>query len=458
MKKKMDNEIYIRELERYSPKDLYKFLKSESSLKELLDLDIVKFDGESYFFDYVGLLIVGETIIKCYPKYIKDNKFPKSNFKQVIKVIKKFKSEYGEFEYQNEEFGDIPFNLISEMLFLIEDYYEHGIYTNVRNIIEINGNGEIDWNRTVNENLAIIQDNKPFYTELQTRHKMNDLYDYFRVLHEIIITECSKYLETRGLLELFDLTPIELTDMSLDDLEETYIIRNKIQNELNIEFNTRKQKLLQLMDAYISHENSFNNVNFLTLYGTPDYNIVWEKMCSQIFSNKLDYKLSELGYKGYGNSTLRDLIKNPIWYIKDKKPIPKDKQRPDLITLYENSFIILDAKYYDLKFGKNKLDGQPGLKDITKQYLYQLAFNQFIVDEGFLNIENAFLFPTNGLKVENWGHVELEILSKLPLEDNYPHLKNIQIIMLPASEVNKRYLNNEENCVGWLEFKEEKNK
>ena len=77
------------------------------------------------------------------------------------------------------------------MLFLIEDYYEHGIYTNVKNIIEINGNGEIDWNRTVNENLAIIQDNKPFYIELQTRHKMNDLYDYFRVLHEIIITYCS---------------------------------------------------------------------------------------------------------------------------------------------------------------------------------------------------------------------------------------------------------------------------
>ena len=40
------------------------------------------------------------------------------------------------------------------MLFLLQDYYENGIYTNDINIIETNGNGEILWDKTINETLT----------------------------------------------------------------------------------------------------------------------------------------------------------------------------------------------------------------------------------------------------------------------------------------------------------------
>lgn len=108
---------------------------------------------------------------------------------------------------------------------------------------------------------------------------------------------------------------------------------------------------------------------------------------------------------------------------------------PDIVTFHDDEFIILDAKYYNLRFTQDNLDGQPGLESITKQYLYELAFKEFIEDHEFKGVKNAFLFPTYEEKIENKGRVKLDILSDLGLED-------IQVIMLPANQVNSFYLNN----------------
>ena len=154
-------------------------------------------------------------MINAYPKYFPNE--DKVSFKQVLQVIKKYKSLHEDLEYQNDELEDISFNLLSMMIFFLEDYYEYGVYSNIKNILEVNGNGEIEWNRTINYTDPIIKNNRPYYVELYTKYKIDDLYDYFRLLHEYIITVCSKRLEKAGLLELFDLTPVELSDKTQDD-------------------------------------------------------------------------------------------------------------------------------------------------------------------------------------------------------------------------------------------------
>ena len=53
---------------------------------------------------------------------------------------------------------------------------------------------------------------------------------------------------------------------------------------------------------------------------------------------------------------------------------------------------------------------------------------------------NGFLFPTADEEVNNKGYVELEILSELGLE-------NIQVIMLPAGEMNQLYLDNKKMSI-----------
>ena len=422
--------INIRELKPYTKNNLLKLLNnSENTFKKLIKYAIVDQEDEIYQFKYVGIIIIEKLVINCYPKYFTN--YSNDNFKQIMQVIKKYNAS-NDLDYQNEELEDISFNLLSMMVFFLEDYYEYGIYSNVQNILEVNGNGEIDWNRTINYTDPIIKDNKPYYVELYTKYKIDDLYDYFRLLHEYIITVCSKQLEKASLLELFDLTPVELSDKELYEFGELEFILKKLEKELHVDFNSHKIKLLKSMHTFLEEYNSFSNENYLTLFGTSSYHVIWEAMLKKVFDDKLD---SIVEFKGK-KTKLIDVIKKPQWIYKNTYPKEADGTFiPDIVTFYKNQFIILDAKYYNLHFDENNLYGQPGHESITKQDLYELAYKDYIKENNFDGVKNAFLLPKYSGEIENIGIAKLEILSDLGLED-------IQIIMLPAGEINQFYLDN----------------
>ena len=417
--------FYIKELKHYSKDYIENLLGNNAErLNTLFEYDFVNFNGKTFQFNYVGVIIIDNVILNIYPKYIKNEGNIENDFKQTIHVIKKYKKLNEKFEYENDELEDFSFNLLSMMIFFIEDYYENGIYNQIQNILEINGNGEINWDRTINDNFAIIKNNKPYYTELQTKYKIDDLFDYFRLLHEFIITECSKHLEKVGLLELFDLTPIELSDMEQDDFGELEFILNKLEKELNVEFNTHKQKLLKSMYAYLSKEKSLSNVNYLTLYGTSAYHKIWEKICCSVLGDKLHKRLGDLklplklNSKYRSSNELINVIKRPKWVLNNGDFHETKKTfEPDLITFHDENFIILDAKYYKIKFNEKEVSNQPPLESITKQYLYELTYKEFIELHNFKGVKNGFLFPTYDNKVDNKGYVELKILSDLCLEN-----------------------------------------
>ena len=58
----------------------------------------------------------------------------------------------------------------------------------------VNGEGEILWGKTIDESFAIIEDNRPYYMEMYTGKTVEDDMDYFKRLHECVITECSRQL------------------------------------------------------------------------------------------------------------------------------------------------------------------------------------------------------------------------------------------------------------------------
>lgn len=436
--------VYIKELKHHSKKEILEKLdNNEEILNKLIKNNFMKEENEQYAFNYVGVIIIGNLVIKVYPKYVPDSETEiniKNHFKQVIKVIKKDKSS-NKTKLENKESTDTSFNLLSLMLFFLEDYYENGLYTNIEDILETNGNGEIHWDRTINNNTPIINDNQPYYIELETKSKINDIYDYFRLLHEYIITECSRYLEKQELLELFGLTPIELTDKTREDFGEKTLILEKIRKELNIVFNTHKRKILQSMYSILSEKNPFNEENYITTYGTNTFYNTWENICCNVIGDKRYKTLGKLKLPTKLNNKydekreLIDLIEKPTWNINNKKYNPNKTFTPDLITIYKDEFIILDAKYYVYKTKKSIIENQPGIESVTKQYLYELAYTEFIKDHEFKKIKNGFLFPKYTEKIEIKGYVELNILKNM-------NLKNIQIILLPVREIYDYYLKN----------------
>lgn len=434
----------IRKLKEFGVLKAVKSSNTEKDRSEISDDDIEIADvevGENeylYVITFVGVIVVYGFVLKCYPKYISKTEEPFEELKQVLKVLEKHNSKEQIIRLFNENSESSSFNLLAVLIFLLQDYYDNGLYTNTEDIIESNGMGEILWDKTINETFAILLENRPYYTDLQTRKRVVDDFDYFTRLHQCILTKASNELKNANLLDIFEITEIDLTDEEIDDFGGDEYILYRIERELNTQFNTRKQLVLKTMYAYIGHGGSLYDIDSLSLFGTNSFHVVWEDVCQDILEDMLQKRLGEIKLpvklqKGYKPSDrLIDIIEKPLWTITEKTAA--DTLVPDLITIREDRFYIFDAKYYKAKLEQGQYPkGQPGIESVTKQYLYQLAYKRFIEKHGFASVENCFLLPTEEDMIIDKGSVRLEMLSELGLED-------IKIRLVPAIMAYKHYL------------------
>ena len=441
----LDETVHIvRKLKEFGILKTVSSSDSQKELSELTDDDItiteVNADSDDSFFvfTFVGVAVVARHVLKCYPKYIKNIKNPFNELRQILKVLEKYNSRNQIIRMFNETSENSSFNLLAVQLFLINDYYENGLYSNTEDIVEINGSGEILWDKTINETFALISDDTPYYTGLLTKKRTNNESDYFKRLHECILTRISQEMRNADLLDLLEITEIDLTDQELDDFGETEYILYRIEQELNTQFNTRKQLVLKTIHSYISNGGSLNDINSTSLFGTTSFNLVWEDVCSDILNNQLHTPIAVLATPlkpvnhFYVSKKLLDIIEKPQWTITGKEA---DKTLiPDLITISGDQFLIFDAKYYTpvLSPGK-KPQGQPGIESVTKQYLYQQAYRQFIIDHGLKQVKNCFLMPTEKSIVENMESVRMNMFASMGLQD-------INVRYIPASRAYELYL------------------
>ena len=473
---------FVREQKRYTQKDLCRILKCseekaiplirklkefgvlkavkasdiQRDMSELLDEDIEVADvevGEDeylYVFTFVGVIVGAGRVLKCYPKYLLHVDQPKEELRQVIKVLEKYNTKEQIVRMFNDSSESSSFNLLAVLLFLLQDYYENGVYSNTEDIIESNGSGEILWDKTINETFTLLSNNRPYYVDLQTKKRVNDDFDYFKRLHECILTRASKELMDAELLDIFEITGVDLTDEELDEFGEDEYILYRIEKELNTQFNTRKQLVLKTIYAYIDRSGSLFDTDCLSLFGTNSFNLVWEGICADIMDNQLNVFLGALPLPiplkdGYNKrQKLIDLIEKPSWSITGKTAT--DTLIPDLVSISEKKFIIFDAKYYNAVLEPGQPPkAQPGIESVTKQYLYQLAYQKFISDHAFEGVENCFLMPTEEKNIIHKGVASMQMLSALGLQD-------IKVRSLPADMVYEHYLSGRKMDISRLEL------
>lgn len=451
----------IKKLKSYG---ILKTVKNETEQLELSDLaaeDVVISDEEGvaskclYVFTFVGLIIVEGCVLKCYPKYLFKNDAPTIELKQVLKVLNKYNSKEQIIRMYNDGGRTTTFNRLAAMVELLKDYYENGVYTNTEDIIETNGMGEIYWEKTINFTYPIINNNRPYYVELQTKRRINDNMDFFKRLHECLLTLCSKELTSADLCDLLGIEGVDLSEEILVDFGEDDYILYKLSNEMSLQFNTRKQNVLKIMEALISNKGSLDDVENFSLFGTNSFHVVWEKVCAEVMNNQLNTRIKDLGIEdvvipngvNYSeDDELMAVIEKPKWqgYSEDESEFEKEASKtliPDLITVHrhghEIDFLIFDAKYYTVQLEPTKdLRGNPGVSDVTKQYLYQLAYKDFVKVNGFSKVKNCFLMPTeeDGKDgVIKKGSVKMDMLAALNLE-------HIQVRQLNAARIYDHYL------------------
>ncbi len=446
-------EKFIKNLKSYGVLKSVANTAEQRELTDLVDEDIQVTDETAgnddcyYVFTYVGVITIGDRVIKVYPKYILSENEPLERMKQIVKVLERYShSEEQIINLFNGDGDNRSFNILAVILYLLNDYYEYGVYNNTEDIIEINGEGDILWNRTIDDGFAIIEDGRPYYTEFITHRSVEDEMDYFKRLHEYVLTECSNQLHDAGLDELFGIDAVSLSEETLDDFGEKEYILERIMKELSVQFNTHRQILLKTLYTYISQDRKMLEENQgVSMFGTTAFHAVWEKACAAVFGNKLDIPIGKLQMKNplaanYNKKNkLIDLIEKPKWCGYDFVHEAKDTLIPDLITITEyeghDCFIIFDAKYYLIQLEKDRiLKGTPGVGDVVKQYMYQLAYKKFLDDHCIKNVKNCFLMPTEKTDIVNLGFAKMEMLSGLE------NLVDIQIRLIPANDLFDCYL------------------
>lgn len=420
--------LYFQEFERFSKEKIDSVFDSKS-LQNLFEKNILKsetrYSETSYYFNYVGVICSREKICVMLPKYlnrekINDKKFGEEKAKEIVEVIKKYMSNklYETFLNslgEQENIGE--YNRFALYDFLISDYIEHGLYENQKDTYELNGEGELDWEKTINEMESYLMKNSNIiYLDYITNEIEQDNNGYIRKLHKYYLNISSLYFEKIDFLGLD--YPIINFHIEEEDLGGIEFQLHKVQQELQGIFSERKIRLLKVLLILIESQNHLVEEG-VSFYGTTTFYNIWEEACSQVLENQYEE------YKKY--------ISKIEWTMSNGKVRkPEITLIPDILVTREDKFFIFDAKYYapDLK----KIENLPGVGDITKQYLYELAFKNVEKFKG-KERKNILLIPSDKNEILYEGNVKMEFLSRLNLQD-------IMLFSLPAQKVFKYYCQN----------------
>lgn len=371
-------------------------------------------------FNFVGVLTIGEEVICCLPKYFENHKYQQKELVQNVALIIKVLKRIGYSDLIPDARHISPNDRVnsSEMVLadkILKDYIENGIFNKKKDLVSYNSNGETDWNQTVNLIDPIFQQGKPIYHDTFNSSVADEEFNLITELHKWSVNYfLTKYGQILDYAISFSADCIK----DLSELGSQALINDALIRELRITYTDREIILLKRLLAVLNG-NHFNGPDRFSIFGTGYFHVVWEKVCSDVFENKLD--------------RFQEKIPFPIWKDFSTTMVQKDTLRPDIISLKGSEiFFVFDAKYYNLIYtGAPNLEviGNPGIGDVGKQFLYGIAFKELPYNRKY----NCFLFPKmiNSF-FEVVGCVEFTL---------FPDLRLYNVYISP-SEAYQSYLNN----------------
>ena len=468
-------QAYVRELKPYSLATLADEFGMEPGrasqvIEELMARGIVRYrtdksakdadtsdeegakNDERYQFDFVGMVMVADTVVIAYPKYFRESVPSRDELRQVMRLLKRDAGRASVAALSDD--GERTDDKLPVMLALLELYAEYGVYSNYIEGRELNGSGTIDWNRTIGNHLPLLSDGRPVYAEYETRKTLRDESDFITRLHRAVLTECSKQLFDAQVGDLLSLDEVELSDEEVDDFGDADTLEWRLERECGSQFVDWKIVVLDLLWRYLLNRESAAEHYEIRALGTTSFFHLWEMACKTAFGDQLDSKLGKLGFPLRSEwverkrDTLLGIIESPKWERRRGGDYaqcdPVATLIPDTIAFAtgedgRRAFAIYDAKYYVPTVGR-KIERQPGLESVTKQFLYQSAYKDFVLDHGFDRVVNAFLVPSAENELKELARVSFpKVMGEVkPPLSNYIHMW-----ALPAHEVFDAYLRGE---------------
>lgn len=361
---------------------------------DTMDVQVLKFN-------FCGTLMIDDVLIRCYPKYCSSEESGRASFPYINKAIHKYGRSRRQHIYAASN-GKTYGGLMAIVLAVLDDYRHNGLYYNTRREREINGQGETDWQATIDYHRPVMVNSRPVYLELETIRTRTDAANFFRQVHMAVLDECSQFIRNMELENVCPVTGIRFPGISLEMLGSNEYILRRLKQEYAGQFLEKRRRILKLLMMYIKRQHNKDSRSQLIFYGTTAMNLVWEAALAEVLDNKLTTEIKAIdtlpkekrdGYE-HRNKKLIDIIEKSEWLLAGSgNTVTTETLRPDTVGITGDSFIIYDAKYYCPRLGTRSIDGQPGLESVTKQYLYHMAYREFLDYFGINSVRNVFLLP-----------------------------------------------------------------
>ena len=292
--------------------------------------------------------------------------------------------------YLNESPEKGPVSALAATDWLIRDFAAHGLIRRTETAHELDGDGIVDWRRTIENVSAIITRGRPFYMQTVTRRSETDNNNFATRLHCYLLEQLSSAYGP-----LLDLEPVVLDHEPIDRLQALPSIEEceaRLAIEQRVTYSQRGIDLLTMMLATVQAIETETELG-LSLFGTSAFHRIWEVACGSAFGNEVNSWLSS--------------IPSPRWTSANGQFAENDTFIPDLVTpLDQHELLIGDAKYYRPVMPP-RLANVPGVNDVAKQIWYKQTLETEALSRGFTTIQNVFLFPADLPDISLLGHVEL---------------------------------------------------
>ena len=325
-------------------------------------------------------------------------------------------------QYSQSDIATSPLRELEILATLIEWTTSYGFHTSDVDHYSSGFDRPIHWPKTLNSEFPLHTHTATIYANpiclevlrhhttvagMQAMVLVELLEKYQAITHRLTHDSHEMVLEAKALLEFWRVS----LPLSLSDLQDFLDSTNR----------DHEKDLISTLISYVTIcEKRRNSQNSIKLYGTTAFELIWEDMCRNIFQD---------------TCPLYAVLSNPMYQISfDGSQKSAGKQRPDIMHLFGDKAIILDAKYYcDFPFS------YPDLEDVRKQIFYSMSFINEVPSI------SGFLFPRGSSnEVEYLGSVEMRKSETagdgLPILDS--RFPRIHCIGLPWSRVLDCYIGN----------------
>ena len=266
----------------------------DPSLDELLEL--APEEEPMLIFNFCGVILLGDILLHCYPKYILKGD-GRASFPLVLKAIERYdrhRRQYLDMARQGQQTG----SFLSIIIAILEDYRHNGLYR-VSNVeIETNGEGETDWQLTINkhEPFFINADSgyRPVYMNRETTHRRTDKENFFRLVHMAVLDECFELLHKMKLEKIIPPPRAKFRAARLASLGSRAYILSRLKQEYGRQFLESRRSIIRLLIMFLEKKSSRRNRTPVIFYGTNAMNLVWEKALAEVLDNQLEHQVREI--------------------------------------------------------------------------------------------------------------------------------------------------------------------